>query len=53
MTYPAEDEETYPYTVEFNHPTEADILSKFNWMRGILILREAGKEIIKAGGVVN
>jgi len=51
MIYPAEDEETYPYTVEFNHPTE--ILSKFNWMRGILILREAGKEIIKAGGVVN
>ena len=53
MIYPAEDEETYPYTVEFNHLTEADILSKFNWMRGILILSEVGKEIIKLGGVIN
>lgn len=51
MTYPAEDKEIYPYTVEFNHPTE--ILSKFDWMRGVAILHEAGKELIKAGGVIN
>ena len=51
MTYPAEDEETYPYTVEFNHPTE--ILSKFDWMRGVAILHEAGKELIKVGSAIN
>lgn len=51
MTYPAEDEEMYPYTVEFNHPTET--LSKYMWMHGLMTLREAGKELIKAGGVIN
>lgn len=51
MIYPTE-EEIYPYTVEFNHPIK-ETLSNFMWMHGILILREAGKETIKAGGVVN
>lgn len=51
MTYPAEDEEIYPYTVEFNHPAET--LSKYMWMHGLITLREAGKELIKAGRVIN
>jgi len=52
MTYPAEDEEMYPYTVAFNHPTD-QTLSKYMWMHGLMHLRETGKEIIKAGGVIN
>ena len=51
MTYPAEDEDMYPYTVAFNHPTET--LSKYMWMHGLMTLREAGKELIKVGSVIN
>ncbi len=52
MTYPAENEETYPYTVEFNHPTD-QTLSKYMWMHGLMTLREAGKELIKVGSAIN